>query len=110
MELTLHTFWFIFIPAIVLIAYFAKECFFKTKDTDITTNITDKFSLVSPVFMNKNIKEQNIENNQEIHENNKKILELEKRIEKIEAYLEVMNNKIDTQLVAILDEVKKRGK
>ena len=109
MELTLHTFWFIFIPAIVLIAYFVKECFFKSKDTDITTNITNKFDLVSPLFVNKTLKEQNIENNQEIHENNKKILELEHRIEHLEYCFKEMNKDIQEQLRSILEELENRG-
>ena len=105
MELTLHTFWFIFIPALVLIAYFIKECFFKTKDTNVTTNIIDKFPLVSWGFRQKSLKEQNIENNQEIHENNKKIDELEQRINNLEYYMKEMNNNIQEQLKAILEEL-----
>ena len=109
MEITLHTFWFIFIPALVLIAYFVKECFFKSKDTDITTNVIDKFPLVSWGFKNKNIREQNIENNQEIHENNKKILELEHRVENLEYYVKEMNDNIQEQLKTIIEEFKSRG-
>ena len=105
MELTLHTFWFIFIPALVLIAYFIKECFFKTKDTNVTTNIIDKFPLVSWGFRQKSLKEQNIENNQEIHENNKKIDELEQRINNLEYYMKEMNNNIQEQLKIILEEL-----
>lgn len=105
MNITIHTFWFIFIPALVLIAYFIKECFFKTKDTNITTNIIDKFPLVSWGFRQKSLKEQNIENNQEIHENNKKIDELEKRINNLEYYMKEMNNNIQEQLKVILEEL-----
>ena len=105
MNITIHTFWFIFIPALVLIAYFIKECFFKTKDTNVTTNIIDKFPLVSWGFRQKSLKEQNIENNQEIHENNKKIDELEQRINNLEYYMKEMNNNIQEQLKIILEEL-----
>lgn len=103
MHITIHTFWFYAFIAIVLIAYFVKECFFKTKDTNITTNIVDKFPLVSWGFRQKSLKEQNIENNQEIHENNKKIDELEQRINNLEYYMKEMNNNIREQLKTILE-------
>ena len=105
MNISIHTFWFIFIPAIVIIAYFVKECFFKTKDANITTNIIDKFPLVGWGFRQKSIKEQNIENNQEIHENNKKIDELEQRINNLEYYMKEMNNNVQEQLKIILEEL-----
>lgn len=109
MEITIHAFWIVFFVVVVLIAYFVKECFFKTKDTDITTNIIDKFPLVSWGFRQKSIKEQNIENNQEIHENNKKILELEHRIEHLEYCFKEMNKNIQEQLRSILEELENRG-
>lgn len=105
MNITIHTFWFIFIPALVLIAYFIKECFFKTKDTNVTTNIIDKYPLVSWGFRQKSLREQSIENNQEIHEKNKKIDELEQRIDKLEYYMKEMNNNIQEQLKVILEEL-----
>jgi len=46
---------------------------FIDKDKDITTKFLDKFPLVSPDFINKSTKEQNVENNQEIHELNKRL-------------------------------------
>lgn len=46
---------------------------FIDKDKDITTKFLDKFPLVHPDFITKSAKEQNIENNQEIHELNKKV-------------------------------------
>ena len=109
MEITLHAFWFIFFIALVLIAYFIKECFFKTKDTNITTDIIDKFPLVSWGFKQKSLKEQNIENNQEIHENNKKIQDLENRIQHLEHYVKNLNDNIQEQLKAILEELESRG-
>ena len=45
--------------------------------------LIDKYPLVSPDFFNKTSKEQNIENNQEIHEINKKIEKLEELVEKV---------------------------
>ena len=45
--------------------------------------LIDKFPLVSPDFFRKNTKEQNIENNQEIHEINKKFEKLEELVEKV---------------------------
>ena len=40
----------------------------------------DKYPNVSELFINKTAKEQNIENNQEIHEINKRLAEIEKRL------------------------------
>jgi peptidoglycan hydrolase CwlO-like protein len=102
MTVTVNLFWVILICAIVILFYFVKECFFKDKDTSITTNIIDKFPLVSPNFINKSVKMQNVENNQEIHE-------LNKRIEYLEKYIEALNNKIEKQLDTILRELGKRG-
>lgn len=50
-----------------------KDIHFKNQDTSITSNLIEKFPFVSPDFINKSAKEQNIENNQEIHELNKKV-------------------------------------
>ena len=55
----------------------AKDC-----DTDAMQDLIFKFPLVNKEFMNLTVKEQNIENNQEIHEINKKLLLIEKEIEK----------------------------
>lgn len=43
------------------------------KEKAIIEKFLDKFPLVHPDFMTKSAKEQNIENNQEIHELNKKV-------------------------------------
>ena len=72
MNLDFNLFWFFVIVGVILISYFVKECFFKTKDSDITNNIIDKYPLVNPLFFDKSIREQNAENNQEIHEINKR--------------------------------------
>jgi len=41
----------------------------------------EKYPNVSELFINKTAKEQNIENNQEIHEINKRLAEIEKRLQ-----------------------------
>lgn len=48
--------------------------------TNVVKHFTDKFPLVSPDFMNKSAKEQNVENNQEIHELNKRFALMEEAI------------------------------
>lgn len=106
-EVTINLFWIlttfllIIITFVILAGYKKfldnnKDIYFKEKDTSITTNLIDKFPLVSPEFMNKSAKEQNIENNQEIHEINKKL-------EKIQYYLDRLN----VHQSMTLDEVKK---
>ena len=56
----------------------AKDC-----DTDITQDLIQKFDLVKPEFINQPLREQNIENNQEIHEINKKLLAIQKDLDEI---------------------------
>ena len=56
----------------------AKDC-----DSDIVQDLISKFPLVSPEFMQKTIKEQSIENNQEIHQINKALISLQKVINEI---------------------------
>lgn len=53
------------------------------KDEHIAEKFLEKFPLVSPEFINKSSKEQNIENNQEIHEINKCIDILEQKVNTI---------------------------
>ena len=62
---------------IVFLLYSHKNTNIFIKQND---KLIDKFPLVAPEFFNKSSKEQNIENNQEIHEINKKIEELEKLV------------------------------
>lgn len=52
----------------------------KEKDAEIINNLVARYPLVDKDFIVKPEKEQNIENNQEIHEINKKIEELEKLV------------------------------
>lgn len=62
---------------IVFLVYSHKNTNIFIKQND---KLIDKFLLVAPEIFNKSSKEQNIENNQEIHEINKKIEELEKLV------------------------------
>lgn len=101
MEITIGFFRITIIIAIVLIAYFIKECFFKTKDSDITNNILEKYPDVTQVFASKSLKEQNIENNQEIHEINK-------RFDKTETQINELKETINS-LTKVIEELQKRG-
>lgn len=56
----------------------AKDC-----DTDVMQDLIQKFPLVQKEFMLLPEKEQNIENNQEIHEINKKLLVIQKDLDEI---------------------------
>lgn len=56
----------------------AKDC-----DTDVMQDLIMKYPLVDKEFMQKTAKEQNIENNQEIHEINKKIDILQKDMDEV---------------------------
>jgi hypothetical protein len=60
-----------------------KDIHAKNCDSDIMQDLIAKFPLVSPEFMQKTIKEQNIENNQEIHQINKALISLQKDINEI---------------------------
>lgn len=74
---------------------------FIDKDKEIANKFLDKFPLVSPDFINKSAKEQNVENNQEIHELNKKIEDINSRIN-------AQNININ-KVVIMLEELSKRG-
>lgn len=99
MVIEINLFWILlfFIIAIFLflIHNFGGLKLFIDKDKDIANKFLDKFPLVSPEFMNKSSKEQNIENNQEIHEINK-------RLDNIQYYLD----KLNIHQAMTLDEVK----
>ena len=56
----------------------AKDC-----DTDITQDLIQKYPDVKKEFVILPEKEQNIENNQEIHEINKKLLDIQKDLDEI---------------------------
>ena len=82
---------------------------FSKHDSGLFDKFLSKYPDVAPEFMKKGIKEQNIENNQEIHENNKKILVLEQRVERLEGLIKEFNDDIQEQLKTILEELEKRG-
>ena len=63
------------------------------KDEHIAEKFLEKFPLVSPEFINKSSKEQNIENNQEIHEINKRIDTIEANQKEILDLLAKLQNK-----------------
>lgn len=66
---------------------------FSKHSKELSAQFLEKFPLVSIDFMNKSVKKQNIENNQEIHE-------IYKRLERLEAeYHDIRENilsKLDT--------------
>ena len=60
-----------------------KEIIEIKENSNTINNLINKFPLVNADFINKNVKEQNIENNQEIHELHKRITYIEQQIEKL---------------------------
>lgn len=72
---------------------------FSKHSKDLTAQFLDKFPLVSPDFINKSAKEQNIENNQEIHEINKRLERLEAEChdirENILSKLDILTKRIE---------------
>jgi len=74
---------FVFLGIVIFLVHsgFNTKLFVK-KDEHIADKFFDKFPLVSPDFYNKTAKEQNAENNQEIHEQN---IILENILERLDA-------------------------
>lgn len=77
----------------------AKDC-----DTDVMQDLIQKYPNVQKEFMLLPEREQNIENNQEIHEINQKIEQIEDRCGKIEFLL----SRLNLQQSMTLDEVKSK--
>jgi hypothetical protein len=77
----------------------AKDC-----DTDVMQDLIQKYPDVQKEFMLLPEREQNIENNQEIHEINQKIESLENNLDKIEFLL----SRLNIQQSMTLDEVKSK--
>lgn len=75
----------------------AKDC-----DTDVMQDLIQKYPNVQKEFMLLPEREQNIENNQEIHEINQKIESLENNFDKIEFLL----SRLNIQQSMTLDEIK----
>lgn len=100
MIVEINLFWILFFIILSIFLFllhnFGGLKLFIDKDKHIADKFLDKFPLVSAEFMNKSSKEQNIENNQEIHEINK-------RLDKIQYYLD----KLNVHQSMTLEEVKK---
>ena len=92
MLIELNLFWIVVLFVIAIFLFLIHSGFnvnlFVKKDENIANKFLDKFPLVLPDFMNKTAREQNIENNQEIHELNIELEELKKQI----AELKGINN------------------
>ena len=99
MDINLNLFWIAFIIFLGVVVFLIHGGFninlFVKKDEHIAEKFLDKFPLVAPEFINKNLKEQTIENNQEIHEVNQ-------RLDKIEFLI----GRLNLQQSMTLDEVK----
>ena len=77
--------YYIFQFILYLLAIFGIFSFINTvahllSNKHTTDKFLEKYPNVSELFINKTAKEQNIENNQEIHEINKRLSEIEKRL------------------------------
>lgn len=70
---------------------------FSKHDNSVIEKFLNKYPDVAPAFMTKGIKEQNIENNQEIHEINKRFDKQDKEIEELK--------KVVNQLTEILERL-----
>lgn len=112
MTIEVNLFWMLFLLVVAVFLFllhngFGLNLFIKKdekiidKDKALMEKFLDKFPLVSPNFINKSAKEQNVENNQEIHELNKKIEDVESRIN-------AQNININ-KVVIMLEELSKRG-
>lgn len=99
----INLFWILVLVVLVVIVFVVligfknlldnkKDIHFKDKDISITSDLIAKFPLVSPDFINKSAKEQNVENNQEIHEINKKLALIEDAIRSQANILERLQN------------------
>jgi len=74
---------FLFHSGFNINAFIKKDIHAKDCDTDITQDLIQKFPLVQKEYMLLPEREQNIENNQEIHEINKKLLVIQKDLDEI---------------------------
>lgn len=104
------TYVFILIALGVVAFLFHNGVIFKTfskHDNSIIDKFLSKYPNVAPEFMKQGLREQNIENNQEIHANNIKQRELEYRIEHLEYYVKEMNENIQEQLKSIVEALDK---
>lgn len=88
MEININLLWLVLFCFMAIVVFLVHSGFnvnlFVKKDEHIADKFFDKFPLVSPDFYNKSAKEQNAENNQEIHEQNIMIKNILERIEVLE--------------------------
>lgn len=106
MHIEVNLFWFSVIAAIIIGMFLIHNGFglnlFSKHDNSIIDKFLSKYPDVSPEFMKKGIKEQSIENNQEIHEINKRFDKNDKDIEELKNTL----NKV----IEILDKMQEEKK
>ena len=101
MEVIINFKWLIIVSAIVILFYFLKECFFKEKDTKITTDLISKYPNVDPAFIRKAPREQLVDLNIENHSVNQKLETQDLRITAIEEN--------QRKILQILEELQKNG-
>ena len=84
MTITINLFWIVVVCAICLIAFllhnFGSLGLFTNHDQKVIDKFLDKYPDVTEIFCKLPLREQNIENNQEIHELNKRLDAIEKRL------------------------------
>ena len=108
MEVTLNLYGIIKVLSIIsilsIIAFLVHNGFifksFSKHDSGLFDKFLSKYPDVAPEFMKKGIKEQNIENNQEIHEVNKRLDEQDKKINELGQAIQ--------KIVIILEEKKNK--
>lgn len=74
---------------------------FSKHDSGLFDKFLSKYPDVAPEFIKKGIKEQNIENNQEIHEINKRFDAQDKEIQEIKETLD--------KIIQVIEEMQNRG-
>ena len=88
MIIDINLFWIVLFIVVAVALFLVHSGFninlFVKKDEHIADKFFNKFPLVSPDFYNKSAKEQNAENNQEIHEQNIILENILKRLDALE--------------------------
>lgn len=97
---------YVFIIGAIIIAMFLIHNgfglnLFSKHDNSIIDKFLSKYPDVTAEFMRKGIKEQNIENNQEIHEINKRFDKNDKDIQEIKETLD--------KIIQVIEEMQNRG-
>lgn len=115
MEITINLFWILIVIGIFfiflilnIISFLFHNGFsinlFSKHDNKIIDKFLEKYPDVTSLFMNKSLKEQNIENNQEIHDINKRFDKLERENKILKETLN-KNIKIVEKLHKIIEEL-----